>query len=232
MSEVLVKEKEIVVPGDILAQGMDFLPSFGTYRMGDKIFASTVGLVHIDRKVIKLIQLAGNYLPKKGDVVIGEVIDILMSGWRIDFGSPYQAVLSLQAGSADYIDKDADLSKYFAIGDLVSTKIVKVTSQKLVDVTMKAPGLKKLYGGRTVKISPHKVPRIIGKAGSMVSLLKQMTGSWIIVGQNGTCWVKNEDMKKEMLTIDAVKMVEANSHVSGLTEKVKEYLTKKLGELQ
>ena len=37
MSELLVKEKSIVIPGEELAKGIDFLPSYGTYREGDKI---------------------------------------------------------------------------------------------------------------------------------------------------------------------------------------------------
>ena len=34
---LLAKDKNVVVPGQILAEGMDFLPSFGTYRKNDKI---------------------------------------------------------------------------------------------------------------------------------------------------------------------------------------------------
>ena len=96
---------------------------------------------------------------------------------------------------------------------------------------MKGPGLKKLYGGRLIKVSPNKVPRIIGKAGSMVSLIKNMTGSWITVGQNGITWIKNDDIEKEMITVDAIKMVEQNSHVKGLTDKVKTFLTEKVGPM-
>lgn len=224
MGEILVKEKQVVVPGDVLATGMEFLPSFGTYRLGDRIHASTVGLVHTDRKVIKLIPVAGGYIPRKDDVIIGKVIDILMSGWRVDFGSPYQAVLSLQEASSDYIEKDANLSQYFEIDEYVCAKVTKVTSQKLVDISMKGPGLKKLYGGRIVTVNPFKVPRVIGKQGSMVSLIKQLTGSWIMVGQNGWTWVKNDDIEKEMLTVDTIKMVDKNSHISGLTDKVKKFL--------
>ena len=76
MSELKVKEKEIVIPGEILAEGMDYLPSTGTYRLENNIHASRLGLVTVEGKVIKIIPLSGKYLPKTGDVIIGQIKDI------------------------------------------------------------------------------------------------------------------------------------------------------------
>ena len=75
-----VENKSVVVPGEVLSEGMDYLPSQGTYREGENIRAQRLGLVNIDGKVIKIIPLSGRYTPKKGDTVIGKVIDVLMSG--------------------------------------------------------------------------------------------------------------------------------------------------------
>jgi exosome complex component RRP4 len=225
MNELIVNNKDIVVPGDILAEGMEFLPGTGTYRLGDKIRAQGVGLAIVDRKVIRLVPLAGRYIPKKGDTIIGYVVDILMSGWRIELGSAYQAVLPLQEASTEYIEKGSNLRQYFDFNEYICAKITQVTSQKLIDISLKGPGLKKLYGGRVVKINPYKVPRLIGKQGSMVSLIKQYTGSMIIVGQNGVTWVKNDDVEKEIITIETIKKIEENAHISGLTDKIKAYLS-------
>ena len=57
MGELKVKDKEIAVPGEILAVGMDYLPSTGTFREDEKIIASQVGLVNISGRLIKLILL-------------------------------------------------------------------------------------------------------------------------------------------------------------------------------
>jgi len=76
MGKLLVKKKEVVVPGEVIAVGMDFLPSEGTYRENEKIICSRLGMVNIVGKVIKIIPLAGKYMPRKGDVVIGRVFDI------------------------------------------------------------------------------------------------------------------------------------------------------------
>ena len=224
MGELKVENKTVVVPGEILAEGMDFLPSFGTYRLKESIIASIMGLVRLDGKVIKLIPLSGRYIPKVGDTIIGYVIDIMMHGWRFEINSPYSAMLSLKDASSDYIEKGADLTKYIDLDEYVVAKIVQVTSQKLVDLTMKGPGLRKLRGGRIVKVNTNKVPRIIGKQGSMVSMIKKYTGCQITVGQNGIVWLNGTDPLKENLAVEAIKKIECESHIAGLTDAIKKYL--------
>ena len=226
---IVVKEKEIVVPGEVLAEGMDFLPAQGTYRKDDKILASRLGLVIVDKRLVKIIPLSGRYLPKNGDTIIGEVIDITIGGWRLDINSAYTAMLSMKDATHEFIRKGADLTRYFNIGDYMVTKIRNVTSQNLVDLTMKGPGLRKLKGGRIIKVNSNKVPRIIGKGGSMVGMVKRATNCSIIVGQNGFVWIQGEP-ESEVLAIETVKMIEANSHVSGLTENIKEFLEQKTGK--
>lgn len=225
---LLVKEKEIVVPGEILAEGMDILPGIGTYREGDKILAGRLGLTNIDGRAVKLIPLSGKYSPKIGDTIICKVIDINFSGWRVDTNSAYSAMLSMKDGTSDYIQKGADLTKYYNLGEYIVTGIVNVTSQKLIDVSMKGPGLHKLKGGRIIEVSPYKVPRIIGKQGSMVSMLKKATGCRIIVGQNGLVWIQGEP-DKELLVVNVINKIEEESHLSGLTESIQKFLENKTG---
>jgi exosome complex component RRP4 len=225
-SELNVNDKDVAVPGEVLATGMEYLPSYGTYRAGDDILASRLGLVTIEGKVIKLVPLSGKYLPKRGDVIIARVEEILLAGWRLDTNSAYSAVLPLKDASSDFIARGEDLTKYFEIGDFVMAKITNVTSQNLVDITMKGPGLRKLRGGRIITVQPTKVPRIIGKKGSMVTLIKEYTGCRILVGQNGLVWIQGENPDMELLTVKVVEKIERESHLSGLTENVKQYLEK------
>lgn len=229
MKGILVKEKEVVVPGDVLAEGMDFLPAQGTYRKDDKIIASRLGLATVDNRLVKIIPLSGRYLPKDGDTIIGEVKDITIGGWRVNINSAYTAMLSMKDATHEFIRKGADLTRWFGIGDYMVTKIRNVTSQNLVDLTMKAPGLRKLRGGRIIKVNSTKVPRLIGKGGSMVGMVKRATGCNIIVGQNGFVWIQGEP-ESEVLAIETVKKIEANSHVGGLTDNIKEFLEKKTGQ--
>jgi exosome complex component RRP4 len=67
MPKILMKEKSIVVPGEELVEGMDYLPGTGTFREGDKIFASKLRLGQVENKLIKVIPLTGVYMPKVAD---------------------------------------------------------------------------------------------------------------------------------------------------------------------
>ena len=96
---ILVEERSVVVPGEELAEGMDHLPGFGTYRKDDKILASRLGIVNVDGRALKIIPVSGAYCPKTNDVIIGSIIDITMSGWRVDTGSAYSAMLMLKTGA-------------------------------------------------------------------------------------------------------------------------------------
>jgi exosome complex component RRP4 len=226
-NELKVNEKDIVVPGEVLAEGMSYLPSEGTYRKGDNILSSRLGLVRIEGKVVKIIPLSGNYLPRRGDVIIGKVTDINFSGWSIETNSAYSAMLSMKDATNDFIRRGADLTQYFGIGDYLVTKIYNVTSQNLIDLTMKGPGLRKVEGGRIVFVAPTKVPRIIGKQGSMVSMIKHATNCNVIVGQNGIVWIKGVNPEDELDAVSTIRKIEEESHISGLTEKVKVYLESK-----
>lgn len=229
-SKLLVQDRGIAVPGEVLAEGMEYLPSQGTYRHGDVIRAAMLGLVRVEGKILKLIPLSGRYMPKVGDIVVGQVDDILMSGWRINMNCAYSAVLPLKDATPQYIEKGEDLTKYFALGDWVVTKISNVTSQKLIDVSMRGPGLKKLIGGRVFSVGAQKVPRIIGKEGSMLSMIKQATSCRVVVGQNGNVWISGEP-KREHIAVSAIRMIEQQSHIPGLTDRVKIFLDDQLKDL-
>ena len=225
MSEIMVKDKDISVPGETLAVGMDILPGMGTYRDGEKIVANRLGLAMIEGRTIKLIPLSGRYIPKTGDTVICKVIDVGFNGWRLDTNSAYSAMLSMKDATSEFIARGANLTQYYDLGDYIVCKIVNVTSQKLIDVTMKGPGLRKLKGGRVIEVNSNKVPRIIGKQGSMVIMIKDATNCNISVGQNGLIWIDGEPMN-ELLVIQTIRKIEKESHLSGLTDKIKEFLEK------
>jgi exosome complex component RRP4 len=231
MSETLhVKERDIVVPGEVVAEGMGFLPSKGLYREGAKIHAGRLGMIALEGKVIKLIPLTGAYVPKLNDKIVARIIDVLMTGWRLELRSPYSAVLGLKDATTEFIPRSADLTQYYSLGDYVLCKIITVTSQKLVDVTMKGPGLRKLKDGRLVEVNPHKVPRVIGKDGSMVLMIKNATGCDISVGQNGWIWVAGPSPEAEIKAVSAIKKVEAEAHLPGLTDRMKAYLEEITGK--
>ena len=218
---LIIKEKEFVIPGDVIAEGIDYLPAQGVFRDGDKIIAEQIGIVHVDNRLIKLIPLTGAYKPKAGDAVIGQVVNISFNGWSVDISSSNLALLSVRDGSSDFIERKSDLSRYFDFDDFIIAKISNVGKGNLIDLTMKGNGLMKLPEGRIIDVSPSKVPRIIGKQGSMIALIKDLSGCRINVGQNGKAWISGENLER---VIEAIRLIEKESYLSGLTEKIEKLL--------
>jgi exosome complex component RRP4 len=223
--EILVKERQLVIPGETLARGLDFLPGNGCFRVNNEIRAKLLGLVKIKDRFISVIPLAGVYRPRPGDGVIGFVDDIQTTFWIIDINSPYSAILPLGEAVSEYVDlSKTDISIYYDIGDVIYAKVLSVSKSKIVQLTMNDYRARKLIGGRILKITPTKVPRLIGKEGSMIELIKNKTNCRIIVGQNGVVWIKGE---KEGLAVEAILTVERESHTIGLTDRISELLEKR-----
>ncbi|MBI2662792.1 RNA-binding protein [Candidatus Woesearchaeota archaeon] len=223
MSNILIQERSIVIPGETLAEGMDYLPGDNTYREDDKIYSKILGLANISGRVIRITPLGGPYVPKIGDKIIAKVTDITMSGWRAETNTAYMAMLNVKDATSRFIKKEEDLSQIIAISDYIIVMIINVTSQNLIDLTMREPGLHKITGGRVIKINCQKVPRVIGKQASMINMIKEKTGCEITVGQNGLIWIKGTP-EGELNAEKAVKLIEEKSHLEGLTDKVQKFL--------
>ena len=147
-----------------------------------------------------------------------------MNGWLLNINSAYGAMLNSK-DIPRFVRKGEDLTQYYDVGDYLRVRIFNVTSQNVVDVTMKEPGLQKLSGGRIININPHKVPRVIGKQGSMVTLIKDKTQCNITVGQNGVVWVKGPNADEEARAVNAIKKIESEAHLEGLTERMTAFLS-------
>lgn len=214
--ELLKKERELVLPGDEIVKSMDYLPGRNCFREGDSILAKRLGIVSVSGRVISVINLNSAYMPKPGDMVIGEVDDIQPTGWVVNINSAYEAYLPLK-GVREFIDTTrSELSKFYAVGDIIYSKISEV-NQGSVRVSMQDIRSRKLRGGRIVKINPAKVPRLIGKQGSMINLIKERTGCRISVGQNGFVWLDGE---KAAEAVKVIKVIEDESTSEGLTDKI------------
>lgn len=212
-------ERKLVIPGDFIGRGR---AGHGTYEEGGEVFSKHVGLAEEKGDLFFVIPLNGVYNPKRGDGVIGKIEEIVFSKWIVDINSPYEAVLPLSEATEDFIDlTKTDLTKYLDYGDLLFAEISSITKTKNVQLSMRNRKCRKLRGGRMIKVTPSKVPRIIGKGGSMVEMIKNMTGTQIVVGQNGLVWVKGEN---EDIATKAVLTIEEKSHISGLTNHIKEML--------
>lgn len=212
--------REVVLPGDLLDSGK-LKAGAGTYVQEGKIYAAQLGIKSVKANFVNVIPLGGRYIPSPGDTVIGKVVDIGPSNWFIDINSPYQA--PLHVNEVPWRVDFGDTARFMNIGDTLLAKVLMVDETKRVQVTMKEQGLRKLQGGQVMDISYSKVPRVIGKGGSMIQMIKTMTNTRIFVGQNGRIWLDGE-IESILFAIRAIKMIEDNAQAAHLTEKVREYL--------
>ncbi len=218
-----MREREIILPGEIIDERKGRKIGSNVYLEGNNVYSKVLGIPKISENEISVIPLAGVYIPRVGDRIIGTIIEVEVSGWLVDINSPYFAFLPLAEGVEEFVDLErVDLSRFYDIGDLIYCRIFKVPKSKIVQVTMKDYLARKLYGGVIIKITPSKIPRVIGKDGSMINLIKNKTKCEILTGQNGVIWIKGE---KKDRAIEAILTIERESHFLGLTEKIERMLS-------
>ncbi len=199
--------KKIVVPGELVTEQRK--------RTGDHVFvhngqiySDTVGITNNESTTASVVPLKGIYIPKQGDILIGLVVNELFSGFLVDVNS----------FSLSYMSKDR-IREPLKRGSIVSVRVSKTNELNEADVS----DARVFYGGEVFAVSPVKVPRIIGKNGSMLDILRKGTNCNFIVGRNGRIWAKGGNVP---LLIKAIKKIEAEAHTSNLTNKMAEFLSK------
>jgi exosome complex component RRP4 len=217
------EKREIVVPGEIISSDENDLPGDWTIKEGNNIVAIRLGLVDKSDRLIKLIPLTGVYIPRRGNVVIGEVKDMTMNGWMVEIGGPYGAFLPLR--ECQGFIEESEMENVYGVGDLIVTQILDV-KRTSVDLTMKSrdKGLGKIREGLVIRVNPHRVPRVIGKEGSMIKMIKDASQTIITVGQNGLIWIQGQTIDREVFAKKAIEFVIENTTSEGLTEKVEAWL--------
>ncbi|MFB6166742.1 MAG: KH domain-containing protein, partial [Candidatus Nanohaloarchaea archaeon] len=138
--------------------------------------------------------------------------------------------LKIDTAVDEYIDLDEDeLTDYYDVGDAIVVKVTSVSEGMDVNLSMMDKRCRKLSGGRIIEIPPSKVPRVIGKQGTMIKQIKNKTNTKMIVGQNGLVWIRGE---YENLAARAVRKIEREAHTSGLTQEMADWLEEELEEVQ
>ncbi|RLG85463.1 MAG: RNA-binding protein [Thermoprotei archaeon] len=229
MSKILFENRSLVVPGDVVAEG-DRLTLAAPFlrRVGRSVVATVVGLLTVEKSnneyKVGLIPLEGCYYPRPGDVVIGIVRDIGVTSWLIDIRAPLPGVLN----ASDYLGKpyspSEDLSKYLDVGDVILAKVAQFDRGRDPLLTVQEKGLGKVVEGALIEIKPSRVPRVIGRKRSMLSVLQEETGCQIVVGNNGRILLRCPDPEREAIAVLAIKKIEREAHTQGLTERIKDFI--------
>ncbi|MHC1592531.1 MAG: exosome complex RNA-binding protein Rrp4 [Methermicoccaceae archaeon] len=214
----------VVIPGEQLSEDVRQAEE-GTYVADGNVHSQLYGMVH-DAEGIRVIPFKGKYIPSEGDVLVGVISEIMSFGWIVDIASPYDSLLHI----AEYprrIDA-SEMDRYLSVGDCIVVVVKEVSPSFHVSLELKDGSAKTLKGGRLVEISHTKVPRLIGRKGSMITMLQEETGCSLHVAQNGRVWITGPS-KWIPIVADLVFMIEEQAHTSGLTDRVFEKILEHKG---
>jgi exosome complex component RRP4 len=226
---VYFERRQLVTPGDLLADN-GYFAGENTHKENGKIYATRMGLVNYQEKKVYVVALKSFYVPMVGDTVIGRVEEVTLGGWITDIRAPHVAMLrASDALERPFKPQKDDLPSLFDVGDMIIAKIVAYDRTRDPQLTILDRGLGKITRGQVIEITPTKIPRVIGKQGSMVGMLKQETGCQIAIGQNGRILISGKSPEDERLAVMAIRKIEQEAHTSGLTDRVTEMLKKEKG---
>lgn len=236
MTENNHEVRDIVIPGEILTEEASFIPGRGAIRQGNKIISIYIGLKEIRGKYVNVVPLRGKYRPEIGDKVIGKITDITSVKWRIDINAKDTGVLRPK-DAIDVYDRrehrgrkrssremESEAMKMYGLGDIVIAKIVSVDRVSDPVLTTVGESLGKIKDGTILHIDVPKIPRIIGKKGSMIKLLKDLTTCRLFIAKNGLVWIRGSTPEHEKLCIDAIRKIEREAHTTGLTDRIHYYI--------
>jgi len=220
--------ERIVVPGSIIKR-------VGRVRLGEYIsnigrtYVSTLlGVLYKLNNEVGVIPYKDIYKPKPGDYIIGIVVSYAPSGWVIELGTYTKGFLPAQDYLKDirFNPRKIELSNYIKVGDMVGAKIIEVnrhgyflltTRTNVKDKQKKHLGVLKDY--YIIKVSSTKLPRIIGRKGNMIKIIKEKIDGEIIIAQNGVILYKGEYNNFKLLQ-KIVELIVYKTFASSLTDAV------------
>jgi len=217
-------KRKYVIPGDVITTG-PYRPDQNVILDGNRIMATAVGISEIYDDSVKVIPLTGKYLPKINDLVIAKVVSHTSLSWELDINSCYVGFLpASDVFGRDFSAHMDELTSKLGKGDLVAARIANFDRSRDPLLTISDRDLGKIDSGELIEISSSKVPRLIGKRGTMIQTIENATNATITIGQNGRVVVTCEDSNGLLKAIKAIRMVGEQAHVANLTDQVKEML--------
>jgi exosome complex component RRP4 len=212
--------KVLVLPGDeIPDRGLQ--PGFGTYRVGKRLYASVMGYATWREPFVRVVPFAGRYVPKPHDVIVGIVQDVQKTFYLLDIDASRWA--PLHTSGTPWEPGPGELDQYLRIGEAVLVEVENLDATGKIGVTMKGESLGKLTGGTILTISPAKIPRVIGKGGSMIHTITRLTDTRVAVGQNGRIWVDGP-VEGIQRVRECLRIIEEEGQRPGLTERIEGFL--------
>jgi exosome complex component RRP4 len=216
--------RRYVIPGDKIAEG-NYRPLMNVTRAGNALIATRIGIAETGREGVKVIPLSGVYIPRVNDLVIGKIVDHTSLSWEVDINSCFSANLpASDVFGRDFSPARDDMTKHLAIGDMITARVAAFDRTRDPMLTLQDRDLGKIPKGELLKISATRVPRLIGKRGSMIQTIEQATQTRVLIGQNGIVVVTGRSPEGIEQAVKAIRMVEDEAHTANLTQRIKTFL--------
>jgi len=223
------EKRRIVIPSQVLGDSKSKKAGWGTFVENGKIYSGILGIVNENDQFINVVPLKGRYDPTVEDFIIGVVKEALGSGWLVDINASSPALL--HQNEVPWRVEFGETEKYLNHGDCIMAKILSIDESKKLQITLNDRDLYKIKGGHIIDVEPSRVPRIIGKKGSMLALIKKYIRCRIFVGQNGRIWVDGDTESIEKV-FKTIRKIEDESITFGLTDRIEEMLKKNAKDVQ
>lgn len=213
--------RRYVIPGDKIVEG-NYRPIMNVVKSGNAIVATRIGIAETGRDGVKVIPLSGVYIPRVNDLVIGKIADHTSLSWEVDINSCFSAHLpASDVFGRDFNPARDDMSRHLAVGDMITAMVAMFDRTRDPMLTIQGRDLGKIPRGELLKISATRVPRLIGKRGSMIQTIEQATQTRVLIGQNGVVVVTGRTPEGVQQAVAAIRMVEEEAHTANLTQRIK-----------
>ena len=223
----LESKKRYVLPGDVITTAPLRLRENVTLK-GKRILATAIGLSDVYHDSVRVIPLTGVYIPKIDDLVIGKIKYIHGNSWFADINSCYEGMLLAKdvfgRGSNTTL---SDMKTRLDKSDLILARIANYDRTREPLLSIAGQNLGKIDSGELIKISPTKIPHLIGKHGSMIQTIEAATNATVTIGQNGLIVLKCDNSAGLKKAIASIKMMDKALHDTNLMEKVQNLLDEK-----
>ncbi|MEM4347597.1 MAG: KH domain-containing protein [Candidatus Altiarchaeota archaeon] len=226
---MLENDRTFVIPGQKISEAGNTECNLNCYFEDNAIISSVVGLAKFEgsrgNNIVNVIPSSGVYIPKPDDVVLAIIKREHSTCFELDINSPYECILLKEEFHENRKLIRREQEEKFKVGDLLSVKILSVNEINFSQAIKPW----KLEVARVLEVNPKRVPRIIGRKKSMLSLLREKTKCNIIVGQNGRVWIKG---KNEELAVRVIEKIVEEALTQGLTDRIEKFLDKEISAME
>lgn len=222
--KIYVQQKDVVLPGDLIAEGTFESNSVYIYNLGNKYYSSLIGIVEVKENKVMFYPKETVYIPKVNDIVIGLITDVGPTYWEVDINGPYEGQLPVAETPLKQVQANiSTMRKFLSVGDFAVLKVLLYDRLRDPLLTMKGKGLGKISSGKVIDLPLHVVAGLLRRK-SIVETIVRETNTEILLANNARVWIRGSDEIMEDLAILALKKIERRDPYEVNINDVIEYI--------